>query len=97
MTEYAINPEDFACLVEAASRHHRKQIAVSLGLTVHVRRGEVFFRGSDGAIVPLEEAHRRSQADAQVKRETYNLFMHHAHFGGPSTETFKRTGTASKP
>jgi hypothetical protein len=91
MSGYALRREDFAYVVEVASRHHRKQIAGSLGLTVHVRRGEVFFRGPDGAEVPLEEAHRRSQAEAQIQREIYNLFMHYAHFGGPSTERFKRT------
>ena len=32
MIGYAINPEDFAYLVKVASRLHRKQIAVSLGL-----------------------------------------------------------------
>lgn len=97
MTGYELSPEDFAFLVGMASRHHRKQIAESLGLTVHVRRGEVFFRCPDGAEVAWTEAHRRSQADDQVRRETYNLSMHYRHFGGPSTEKLRRTGPLGAP
>jgi hypothetical protein len=42
MTGYALKPEDFAYLVELASRHHLKLIAGSLGLTVQIRCSEVF-------------------------------------------------------
>lgn len=97
MTGYEVSPDDFAFLVEMASRHHRKQIAESLGLTIHFRRGEVFFRGPDGGEVPWMEAYRRSQADDQIRRETYNLSMHYRYFGGPSTEKLRRSGPLGEP
>lgn len=81
MTGYRVTFEDLADLVAIASRTHRKQIAESVGLGAPARRGEVYFRAPDGAEVPLEEAHRRTQADPPARRWTYNLYMHYLHFG----------------
>lgn len=81
MTGHRVSFEDFADLVANASRTHRNQIAESVGLSAHTRRGEVYFRAPDGTEVPLEEAHRRTQADPQARRSTYNLYMHYLHFG----------------
>lgn len=77
MTGYELAPEQFDGLVRMASRHHRKQIADWLSLTVHLRRGEVSFRSSDGSEVPLQEVYRRCQADCDVRRWAYNLYMHY--------------------
>jgi hypothetical protein len=81
MTGYELTLEDFAWLVGVASRHHRKQIASCLSLTAHVRRGEVFFRDSNGVAIPFVEIHQKSQEDVQIQRSLYNLFMDYAHFG----------------
>ncbi len=81
MTGYELTLADFEYLVGVASRHHRKQIAGWLSLTVGVRRDKVFFRGSDGVVVPFQEVHRRCQADDQIRRWAYNLYMNYAHFG----------------
>jgi hypothetical protein len=74
---YELTPDYFADLIRLASRHHRKQIAEMLSLTAHTRRGTAYLRGPDGAEVPAAEAYRRSQADDQVRRWVYNLWMHY--------------------
>jgi hypothetical protein len=81
MTGHELAPMDFAILLRVASRHHRQQIAGWLSLTAHTRRGQVCLRDAEGAEGPLAEAQRASQADVQVQRRAYNLFMHYAHFG----------------
>ncbi len=81
MTGYELSPNDLAYLVEVASRHHLKQIAGWVSLAAHTRRGEPYFRDTEGAEVPFAEVCRLLQAEREVQQRTYNLYMHYSHFG----------------
>lgn len=78
MTTDELSLSDFEYLVATATRHHLKQLATPLGLTVHTRRGAWSFRDAAGQAVPVETIHRRLQADPQLRREVYNLYMSYA-------------------
>ena len=85
MTGDELLPNQLTYLVKVASRHHRNQIAGWVSLTAHTRRGEPYFRDVEGAEVPFAEVCELLQADNEVRRWTYNLYMHYGHFGyGPT-------------
>ncbi len=81
MKGYRLTGEQFAQLVRVSSRHHRKQIAGLVCLTAHTRKGMVSFRDREGCEVPLIDLHRKCEANAQIRRQVYNLWMNYAHFG----------------
>ena len=78
MTGYELSLKDVEYLVATATRHHLEQIATPLALTVHTRGGAWSFRDAAGETVALTTVHWRIQADEQLRRETYNLYMSYA-------------------
>lgn len=78
MAGFDLSLDDFAYLVRVASRHHLKEIAGWLSLTTRRRREAIVFLDEGGREVTLAEAHRLCQADPQLMRWAYNLFMSYA-------------------
>ena len=73
--EHALRAGDFVFLATTASRHHLRTLAEPLGLTVHARRGALYFRDAAGREVPTGRVHELVQADPVVARWAYNLYM----------------------
>jgi hypothetical protein len=78
---YDLTLEQFTYLVKVSSRLHRKQIAGLVSLTTHTRKGVVSFKNGDAHEVPLASLHCACQANVEIRRSVYNLYMHYAHFG----------------
>jgi hypothetical protein len=75
MSDYELTLRDFQQLVANASRHHLKQIAAPLAMTVHTRGGKAYFRDAARRELSLDIVHARVQADPEVRRWAYNLYM----------------------
>jgi hypothetical protein len=78
MKGYELSLDDFTYLVRVSSRYHAKQIASWVGFTAHTRQGSVYFRDKNGDEVPLGNVHHALQADDQLQRSVYNLWMSYA-------------------
>lgn len=81
MTGYELSADDLDYLVRVASRHHRTRMAGWISLTAHTRKGEPYFLDAAGDEVPLAVVFLSLQANVEVQRWAYNLWMHYAHFG----------------
>ena len=72
---YELRVSDVSSLLSAASAWHRKQIAALVKVVVR-KKGEGFrYFDESGTEISLSEVHRRSQANADIRRSIYNLWM----------------------
>ena len=69
---------DIGCLLSVASVSHRKQLAGLVKARIKKEGGGFRFFDDSGAEFSLSEVHRRSQADGDVQRQVYNLWMFYA-------------------
>ena len=75
---YESKISDIGYLLSVASVSHRKQLAGLVKARIKKEGGGFRFFDDSGAEFSLSEVHRRSQADGDVQRQVYNLWMFYA-------------------
>ena len=78
-TGYESSLGDIRYLFDVASDADRQRLATRLNVRIEKRGNNCAFFEHNGAIISLEEIHRRTQADPDFKRSVYNLWMTYAH------------------
>jgi hypothetical protein len=79
ITGYESTFKDFLYLLDVGSEKDLLEVATALGLTARVAGMDTHFYTADGRKLALEAVHQAGQADLQVQRLIYNLWMTYAH------------------
>lgn len=81
MATFKLSLSDFEFLLKTATRHHLKQIAEMGKMSAHTRRGLPYFKDRNGRMVSSQKLHQACDADPDLQRQIYSLYMHYNHFG----------------
>lgn len=78
-TGYTSTASDIVYLLDVASTVDRERVATRVQLQLRMDGRSFRFFTASGGEVSLEEFHRRTQADPEIQRFVYNLWMTYAH------------------